>query len=80
MYIGNQYYFAVDPATGVLFISLPLRRQIWQVNSEYAVDSAENYRVFVGDGDACAPSRLNDENQCGDNDLAVNAKLTLPKG
>lgn len=86
MHIGNQYYLAINPVTEVLFISLPLRRQILKIDSYFINDfsyasTIDNYNVFVGSGDVCTFSQSNNnKSNCGDNDLAINAKLMLPKG
>ncbi|VDM44506.1 unnamed protein product [Toxocara canis] len=73
---AHPYYMAVDPETDILHISLPLRRQIWQIKKEANGELATNYNVLVGDGSTCAdPS-----SPCGDDGPADIAQLTFPKG
>lgn len=67
---------AIDPESDLLHISLPLRRQIWQIKKEANGELTTNYNVLVGDGSTCAdPS-----SPCGDEGPADIAQLTFPKG
>lgn len=74
---AHRYYLAVHPITGDVYISLPLRRQIWKIRSlaPSAADLATNYEVVVGSGDICSV-----ETDCGDGGSAGLASLTYPKG
>ena len=74
---GHQYYLAVEPSTGDLYVSLPLRRQIWKVKAK-GKSLLNNYEVFAGNGDTCADTGL--DNSCGDGGLAASAQLSFPKG
>lgn len=81
---GHQYFLTVDSATNSLYLSLPLRRQIWQVLWEKAFlglknTLSQNYQIIAGDGGTCADSSTN-SNTCGDGGLAKNAQLAFPKG
>uniref|UniRef100_A0A915PKS0 EGF-like domain-containing protein n=1 Tax=Setaria digitata TaxID=48799 RepID=A0A915PKS0_9BILA len=75
---AHPYYLAVDPLTDSLFISLPVRAQIWQVNKEVdaTTDLTTNYNVVVGDGNVC----VNSAARCGDGSPADMSQLTFPKG
>ncbi|VDK46754.1 unnamed protein product [Anisakis simplex] len=73
---AHPYYMAVDPETDLLHISLPLRRQVWQIKKDVNGELTTNYNVLVGDGSSCA-----DQTQsCGDDGPADMAQLTFPKG
>uniref|UniRef100_A0A915BMY1 EGF-like domain-containing protein n=1 Tax=Parascaris univalens TaxID=6257 RepID=A0A915BMY1_PARUN len=73
---AHPYYMAIDPESDLLHISLPLRRQIWQIKKEANGELTTNYNVLVGDGSTCAdPS-----SSCGDEGPADIAQLTFPKG
>lgn len=69
---------AIDPVTDSLFISLPIRAQIWQINKEIdgTTDLTTNYNVVVGDGNVCPSSGT----RCGDGGAADMSQLTFPKG
>ncbi|XP_070560320.1 teneurin-3-like [Ptychodera flava] len=67
----QRYYMAVNPRTGLLYISDSTRRQVLYIDP-----STGEEKVFAGTGERCPPW----ENGCGDNGLAVNAKLNTPKG
>jgi YD repeat-containing protein len=73
---AHAYFLAVDPTSGDLHISLPLRRQVWKVGAtdDAPVDATANYQVVVGDGNTCAGST------CGDGGPADIASLSFPKG
>ncbi|VDN02037.1 unnamed protein product [Thelazia callipaeda] len=75
---AHAYYLAVDPVTDSLFISLPIRVQIWQINKEVdsTTDLTTNYVVVVGDGSVCANYAM----ECGDGAMGELSQLTFPKG
>ncbi|EJW75156.1 hypothetical protein WUBG_13935, partial [Wuchereria bancrofti] len=75
---AHPYYLAIDPLTDSLFISLPIRAQIWQVNKDIdsTTDLTTNYNVVVGDGSICPSS----SERCGDGGAADSSQLTFPKG
>ena len=75
---------AVDPVSGSLHISLPLRRQVWAIPAENRQKSGErsipkdlksNYIIVVGDGRTC-----DETSKCGDGGPAELASLAFPKG
>uniref|UniRef100_A0AC34QHB9 EGF-like domain-containing protein n=1 Tax=Panagrolaimus sp. JU765 TaxID=591449 RepID=A0AC34QHB9_9BILA len=74
--IVHSYYLAVDPFTAELYISIPLKRQIWKLKSTKKInDPTKNYKVVVGDGSTCT----DDSSICGDRGLAKNSQLNFPK-
>ncbi|KAM3723399.1 Teneurin-1 [Dirofilaria immitis] len=75
---AHPYYLAIDPLTDSLFISLPIRAQIWKINKEVddTTDLTTNYNVVVGDGNICPSSSA----RCGDGAPADISQLTFPKG
>ncbi|EFO27446.1 hypothetical protein LOAG_01036 [Loa loa] len=75
---AHPYYLAIDPLTDSLFISLPIRAQIWQINKDVdgTTDLTTNYNVVVGDGNVCPSSAV----RCGDGAAADMSQLTFPKG
>ncbi|CAJ0578559.1 unnamed protein product, partial [Mesorhabditis spiculigera] len=71
-----QYSLAVSPLDGALYISMPLKKQIWKLK-DYASESLEdNYEILAGDGTACASAT----SPCGDGGAAIDAQLLFPKG
>ncbi|KAL1116307.1 hypothetical protein AAG570_005802 [Ranatra chinensis] len=76
--VSYQYYLALSPADGRLYVSDPERHQILRVITlDSVAEPAINWEVAVGSGDRCIPG---DENSCGDEGPAVQAKLAHPKG
>uniref|UniRef100_A0A914CCG1 EGF-like domain-containing protein n=1 Tax=Acrobeloides nanus TaxID=290746 RepID=A0A914CCG1_9BILA len=74
---SHPYYLLVDSSNGNLFVSMPLRRQIWQiVQLQNPSDPTTNYQVFAGDGSTCTDPGSN----CGDGGPAESAQLFFPKG
>ncbi|TKR76266.1 hypothetical protein L596_017430 [Steinernema carpocapsae] len=75
---AHAYHLAVDPTSGNLFVSLPLRRQIWQITKVDGrpLDPSSNYQIFAGDGSTCAELG----GACGDGGPADSAQLAFPKG
>ncbi|KAL4003026.1 GHH signature containing HNH/Endo VII nuclease toxin family protein [Acanthocheilonema viteae] len=75
---AHPYYLAIDPLTDSLFISLPIRAQIWQINKDIdgTTDLTTNYNVVVGDGNVCG----NSGKRCGDGGAADMSQLNFPKG
>ncbi|RUS82250.1 hypothetical protein EGW08_009988 [Elysia chlorotica] len=71
------YYMTVSPVDGRLYITDFMERKIKRVRNMGPVpDLARNFDLVAGTGDICTPS----EDRCGDGGLAVNAKLSYPKG
>lgn len=64
----NNYYMAVNPKTAELFVSLPLRKQIWKISNGQK-------EIFAGSGHSCIVESI-----CGDGGAAANAQLNEPKG
>uniref|UniRef100_A0A8D8XG00 Tenascin-like protein n=1 Tax=Cacopsylla melanoneura TaxID=428564 RepID=A0A8D8XG00_9HEMI len=76
--VSYQYYLALSPADGHLYISDAEKHQILRVLSlESVTDPSINWEVAVGSGERCIPG---DETNCGDNGPALSAKLSHPKG
>ncbi|KAE9552406.1 hypothetical protein FO519_004387 [Halicephalobus sp. NKZ332] len=74
--IVHSYYLAIDPFTQDLYISIPLKRQIWMLKSHKKIpDLSKNFKVVVGDGSICTDA----DGACGDRGLAESAKLNFPK-
>lgn len=69
----------MSPTDGHLYVSDPEKHQILRVLTTNAVvvDPIINYEVYVGSGERCIPG---DQSSCGDGGLAINAKLSNPKG
>ncbi|XP_014674084.1 PREDICTED: teneurin-m-like [Priapulus caudatus] len=73
-----NYYLAVHPITGELYLSNPQTRTIIKIKSLRSIRNVrENFEVAVGDKMQCLPG---DKEECGDGGLAINAKLSRPKG
>lgn len=72
---AHQYYLAVHPITSDLFVSLPLRRQVWRVRGNVSKSSSDSYEIVAGTGEACMF-----DDDCGDGGPAESAKLSFPKG
>lgn len=76
--VSYQYYLAVSPADGHLYISDPEKHQILKVLS---VDDVKkpliNSEPVAGSGQRCIPG---DEENCGDGGPAMKARLSHPKG
>lgn len=74
---AHKYYLATNPANGDLYISLPLRRQIWKVRDAYGLPTtpSANYEVIAGTGQSCIYGE-----SCGDGGPATMATLAFPKG
>ncbi|XP_073995971.1 teneurin-a transmembrane protein isoform X3 [Rhodnius prolixus] len=76
--VSYQYYLALSPADGRLYVSDPERHQILRVISLDSVpEPSINWEVAVGSGGRCIPG---DETSCGDEGPALQAKLAHPKG
>ncbi|XP_068081732.1 teneurin-a [Anabrus simplex] len=76
--VSYQYYLSVSPADGHLYISNPEKHQILRALSVEPVEEpAINFEPVVGSGERCIPG---DENHCGDEGPAYQAKLAHPKG
>ncbi|RWS11960.1 N-acetylglucosamine-1-phosphodiester alpha-N-acetylglucosaminidase-like protein, partial [Dinothrombium tinctorium] len=73
-----NYHIHLSQFDGHLYISDPERHQILRVHSVDRVDDPEsNYDIFVGSGARCLPR---DVYRCGDGGLAIEARLSFPKG
>lgn len=76
--VSYQYYLAVSPADGHLYISDPERHQILRLlRLEKVKDPSINSEPVVGSGQRCIPG---DEGNCGDGGAALQARLSHPKG
>ncbi|XP_043066038.2 teneurin-a isoform X3 [Drosophila bipectinata] len=76
--VSYQYYLAVSPADGHLYISDPERHQILRLlRLEKVKDPSINSDPVVGSGQRCIPG---DEGNCGDGGPALLARLSHPKG
>ncbi|XP_037919215.1 teneurin-a isoform X2 [Hermetia illucens] len=76
--VSYQYYLAVSPADGHLYISDPEKHQILRLlKLEKVKDPAINSEPVVGSGQRCIPG---DEGNCGDGGPALQARLSHPKG
>ncbi|XP_033243232.1 teneurin-a isoform X3 [Drosophila miranda] len=76
--VSYQYYLAVSPADGHLYISDPERHQILRLlRLEKVKDPSINSDPVVGSGQRCIPG---DEGNCGDSGPALMARLSHPKG
>ncbi|BFG03072.1 teneurin-a [Drosophila madeirensis] len=76
--VSYQYYLAVSPADGHLYISDPERHQILRLlRLEKVKDPSINSDPVVGSGQRCIPG---DEGNCGDSGPALLARLSHPKG
>ncbi|XP_067634539.1 teneurin-a isoform X3 [Eurosta solidaginis] len=76
--VSYQYYLAVSPADGHLYISDPERHQILRLlRLEKVKDPSINSEPIVGSGQRCIPG---DEGNCGDGGPALQARLSHPKG
>ncbi|XP_055911433.1 teneurin-a isoform X2 [Eupeodes corollae] len=76
--VSYQYYLAVSPADGHLYISDPEKHQILRLlRLEKVKDPSINSEPVVGSGQRCIPG---DEGNCGDGGPALQARLSHPKG
>jgi len=76
--VSYQYYLCLSPTDGNLYVSDPEKHQILRVlNLNVVNDPLANSEVVAGSGERCVPG---DMSNCGDNGLAVEAKLSHPKG
>ncbi|XP_055389787.1 teneurin-a isoform X2 [Condylostylus longicornis] len=76
--VSYQYYLAVSPADGNLYISDPEKHQILRLlKLEKVKDPLINSESVVGSGQRCIPG---DEGNCGDGGPAMQARLSHPKG
>ncbi|PAV59066.1 hypothetical protein WR25_10770 [Diploscapter pachys] len=73
---SHSYYLAVHPSDGSLYVSLPLKKQIWKIANLESDQVQNNYEVIVGDGAAC----VGVSDSCGDGGPASQAQLFFPKG
>ncbi|KAJ8912649.1 hypothetical protein NQ315_012725 [Exocentrus adspersus] len=76
--VAYQYYLAISPADGHLYVSDPEKHQILRVLSlESVQDPNINSEPVVGNGERCIPG---DDSACGDEGPAKYARLAHPKG
>lgn len=75
-----RYHLTTDPIDGRLYISDYNRRQIIRLIRTESIDNLrDNFEVILGNGDFCQYN--SEENQtCGDNQLARDVSLTFTKG
>ncbi|XP_038630838.1 teneurin-1 isoform X3 [Scyliorhinus canicula] len=75
---AHKYYLAVDPVSGLLYLSDTSSRKVYRVKSLVQTkDLLRNSQVLAGTGDQCLPF---DQNHCGDGGKAFEASLTSPRG
>ncbi|XP_078268670.1 teneurin-1 isoform X1 [Rhinoraja longicauda] len=75
---AHKYYLAVDPVSGLLYLSDTSTRRVYRVKSlTQTKDLLRNSQVVAGTGDQCLPF---DQNHCGDGGKASEASLTSPRG
>ncbi|XP_048400349.1 teneurin-1 isoform X3 [Stegostoma tigrinum] len=75
---AHKYYLAVDPVSGLLYLSDTSSRKVYRVKSLIQTkDILRNSLVVAGTGDQCLPF---DQNHCGDGGKAFEASLTSPRG
>ncbi|XP_072361714.1 teneurin-1 isoform X2 [Scyliorhinus torazame] len=75
---AHKYYLAVDPVSGLLYLSDTSSRKVYRVKSLVQTkDLLRNSQVVAGTGDQCLPF---DQNHCGDGGKAFEASLTSPRG
>ena len=75
-----EYDIKISPADNMLYLSVAKKHQVWRVESLESRDVGDpkmNKIVTVGNGERCLPG---DRDKCGDDGLAVNARLNYPKG
>lgn len=76
--VPYKYYMTVNTVDGMLYISDFMSHQIIRVKTMGPVrDLKHNYEVVAGNGEECTPGELD---LCGDNGLAIDARLRHPKG
>lgn len=76
--VPYKYFMTVSPLDGRLYISDHQSLRIIRVKTMGAVrELTQNFEVIAGTEEQCLPG---DKDRCGDNGLAVNAKLFYPKG
>jgi hypothetical protein len=76
-----EYDMKISPADNMLYLSVPQKYQVWRVEALDPRDVGDpklNKITVAGNGERCIPGDTTD--QCGDNGLAVNARLNFPKG
>ena len=65
----------------MLYLSVAQKHQVWRVESletRNVGDPQLNKIIIAGNGERCLPGDLHDN--CGDEGLAINARLNYPKG
>ncbi|GFO18355.1 teneurin-3 [Plakobranchus ocellatus] len=71
------FYMTLSPVDGRLYIADFMEKKIKRVRTMGPVPNLKsNYDVVAGTGESCTPG----EDRCGDDGLAINAKLKYPKG
>jgi len=76
--VPYKYFMTVSSLDGKLYISDYQTRRIIRVKTMGAVrELTQNYEVIAGTGEQCIPG---DADKCGDGGLAINARLSYPKG
>eukprot|EP00062_Callorhinchus_milii_P001146 gi/632936225/ref/XP_007893009.1/ PREDICTED: teneurin-1 [Callorhinchus milii] len=75
---AHKYYLAVDPVSGLLYLSDTSSRKVYRVKSLVQTkDLLRNAELVAGTGDKCLPF---DQSHCGDGGKAYEASLTSPRG
>ena len=76
-----EYDVKISPADNMLYLSVAQKHQVWRVESLEAQDVGDprlNKIIFAGNGERCLPGDTKD--RCGDDGVAINARLNYPKG
>ena len=71
----------ISPADNMLYLSVAQKHQVWRVESLELRDVGDpklNKIVVAGNGERCLPGDIKEK--CGDDGLAINARLNYPKG
>ncbi|XP_037070352.1 teneurin-a-like [Pollicipes pollicipes] len=76
--VSYNYYMAMSPVEQLLYISDPEAHQVFRViQMDQVSDPSKNLERVAGTGERCLPG---DDAACGDGKLALDAKLSHPKG
>jgi len=76
--LSYKYFMTVSPKDGKLYMTDYQNLRIIRIKTMGSVrDLAANYEIIAGTGEQCIPGEAE---KCGDEGLAINAKLFYPKG
>ena len=72
------YEISISPADDSVYMTNSERHQVWRIlRVEDVKNPADNWEVMVGTGERCVPG---EKGNCGDGGMALEAKLSFPKG